>query len=190
MQLDINTEGTFLFPPSGYSDANVYVKFWSDVPITDGVLSNITVGYAEFIRKESIAAGVRWGIQYDRENDKELHSKNPAREAAADIARQAAYDVFIDNWHETRPRRIRADYARAIARAGQLYYYSAALSNDDQDKVLGSTIALGSRQMTVNEIEDTFQLREIRPHFQDPEVTSSERLEDLRVEMQRLRGLV
>lgn len=186
VHLDPMDDGTFLFPPSEYPDASSFARFWNSVKISDGVLSNITVGYAEFIRKEAIKAGNGWGMVYDRENEAELHHKSPDREAAADAARAKAYDAFIAEWYENHPKKIQSSYARSIARAGQLFYYSGALTVEQQDEVIASTMTLNGKDMTIQEIYSSYQLQEIRSHFQDPEVTSSERLEDLRIELQRL----
>jgi len=186
MHLDPTDDGTFLFPRSSYPDASSFVRFWQTVKISDGVLSNITVGYAERIRKEAIKVGAGWGVVYDREHEAELHHRIPAREAAADKARLEAYDEFIAKWHVHNPKSIKPAFARSIARAGQLFYYSAALSEQEQMEVVSSTMNVDGAVMTVHEINTLYQLHEIRAHFQDPEVTSSERLEDLRIELQRL----
>ena len=181
-------DATFLFPPATYADATEYIRFWLTIPVSDGTLANITVGYAELMRKEAIAAGNGWGVIYDRENDAELHHKRPEREAAADRARASAYEEFIGGWYANNPKEIRAPHARTIARAGQIFFFSAALSREQQDEVLRSTMSLADSAQTVRDIYSDYRLHYIRNHFQLPAVTSSELLLDIRLELQKLRG--
>ncbi|MCU1585483.1 MAG: hypothetical protein JWM49_2039 [Microbacteriaceae bacterium] len=42
--------------------------------------------------------------------------------------------------------------------------------------------------LSVSDIEELYQLRNIRDYFQDPEVTAAERLEDIRIELRELKS--
>lgn len=148
VHLTSNDEGTFLFPPTSFDSVESYAKFWTAVPISDGILANITLGYAEMIRKQSIAVGVRWGHTYDNAHARELHQGSDRSKAEALAARDAAYNAYFEEWHQTRPRRIKADYARSVARTGQLSYYRGSLSSADQDAIHASTISIGGKDLT------------------------------------------
>ena len=186
VRLEPKEEGTFLFPPTRYRDAQDYAQFWTTVPISDGVLANITAGYADMVRRQLTSDGITWGHRYDAAHEKDLHSGSEASIAAARRAREKAYEEWVEEWHLTKPRRIRAGSARTIARAGQLYYYTAGLSEEDKELIHSSTLFVEGNDWTVEQVEATFQLRNIREHFQDPEVTAAERLEDLRQELRLL----
>ena len=186
VKLTPRDDGTFLFPPTSYKDEADYVSFWSNVPISDGVLSNITAGYAELIRKQLNAEKVPWGHRYDHEHAKDLHEGTEQQKDAARYRRSVEYEKFRLEWHKTYPERIKANSARAIARAGQIYYFATALSEEDRAVVRSSTLAVGDVDLTITEVVDRYQLRKLRPNFQDPEVTAAERLEDLRQELQRM----
>ena len=190
MHFDLDEDGTFLFPPATYGDgtAAAYVKFWLEVPISDSILGNITVGYAELMRKEAIATGIRWGAGYDKEHYAELHHPNRAREAAADLAREAAYEDFMGGWYANNPKEIKGQHTRLIARAAQLFFFSRVLNDEDQNSVLESTLTINGQDRTVRDIYSSYRLKHIRSHFQLPAVTSSELLLDIRLELQKLRG--
>ena len=183
-------DGTFLFPPTTYEDASDFANFWMSVPISDGVLSNITAGYADLIRRLKDVEDVQWSQKYDTEHRKELLNGSDTAKAAARAKRSTAYDAFIAEWHESHPPRIKAGTARTIARAGQLYYFANALSDEDRDTIYSSTMTLGDKQMSVDDIMTRYQTYNIREYFQDPEVTAAERLEDLRQELRRMQGAV
>jgi hypothetical protein len=192
VHLTPTNDGTFLFPPVAYgtnpdgNDLNEYVKFWTTAPISDGVLSNITSGYADLIRRQKIADGAVWAQGYDALHHKALHSNNETVKNAALADRAAAYAAFEEEWHKTRPAKIKAGTARSIARAGQLGYYGAALSDEDRVTVNQSTMLIGDEEITVFDIIGRYRLLEIRDNFQDPDSTAAERLEDLRQELRRM----
>lgn len=183
-------DGTFLFPPTTYEDAADYANFWTNVPISDGVLSNITSGYADLIRRQKDFVDVQWAQEYDANHRKELLNGSDSGKAAARAKRATAYDTFIAGWHEDYPARIKAGTARTIARAGQLYYFATALSDVDRDTIYASTMQLGDREISVDDLTTRYQTSRIREYFQDPEVTAAERLEDLRQELRRMQGAV
>ena len=85
-------------------------------------------------------------------------------------------------------KEIKAPHARTIARAGQIFSFSAALNREDQSEVLGSTMSLAGSAQSVRDIYSDYRLEYIRTHFQLPAITSSELLLDIRLELQKLRG--
>jgi hypothetical protein len=188
VRLEPRDDGTFLFPPASYTDVAAYVNFWITVPISDSVLTNITKGYADLIRRQGVVVGSAWAQPYDYAHKNESTSSKDAVRAAANRARIAAHQVVMDEWFETHPERIKAGAARSIARAGQLFYYSSALSDEDKVEVKKSTMMVGDKELTIAEIESLYQLREIREHFQDLDANAADRLEDIRIELQRLQG--
>ncbi|MCU1585484.1 MAG: hypothetical protein JWM49_2040 [Microbacteriaceae bacterium] len=134
MHLEPLDQGTFLFPPATYTGIADYVNFWTTVPISDGVLANITAGYAEMIRLQLIAASVTWGHKYDAEHHKELHTGSDEKKIEVRKKRDGAHMVFVEEWHESHPRRIKPNIARSIARAGQLYFFHTSLSDEDSSE--------------------------------------------------------
>jgi hypothetical protein len=189
MHLTSNDVGTFLFPPVTYDSVDSYVKFWMTAPISDGVLSNITLAYDELIRRQWLSASVTWGHIYDNAHARELHNGTEKSKAEALAARNVAYNAAVEEWHVTRPKRIKADYARAVARAGQLSYYRTAFAETDQELINRFTISVGDQDMTVLEVVLSYQLGEIRPDFHDLASTSAERLEDIRTELRRMQQI-
>ncbi|SEO09495.1 hypothetical protein [Cryobacterium luteum] len=181
-------EGTFLFPPEKYPDAAAYLQFWNTTPISDGILANICAARAELMRKRSVAAGVAWGRWYDGVNEAELHHKNPSREAIADAARAVAYDAYMVEWWGDIPHKIAATAARRIVRAGQMYWYQNSIYEEDRVDVLKTTIRLSDSDLTPEEVCARYQLNEIRTSFCETTVTVAERLEDVRLELQHIRG--
>jgi hypothetical protein len=187
MHLEMNDEGTFLFPPAKYESMASYVRFWTNVPISDGVLSNIILGYADLVRRQADSSSLSWSHRYDAIHEKELHSSNDAKKAAAVTARDAAYHVHMVDFYRKHPIRIKADFARAVARAGQACYFASALPEEEKVEVRASTVTVGDTEMSIAEVTKLYQLQEIRESFQDPEVTAAERLEDLRIELRQMR---
>lgn len=187
VHLAMKDEGTFLFPPARYDSMASYANFWANVPISDGVLSNIILGYADLVRQQASSESVRWGHRYDAVNEKELHHSSEARKSAAKAAREVAYNAHMADFYRAHPVRIKADFARAVARAGQAAYFATALTAEETEEVRLSTVTVGDTEMSLREVTALYQLGEIRENFQDPEVTAAERLEDLRVELRQMR---
>jgi hypothetical protein len=182
-------DGTFLFPPASYADLASYADFWTRVPISDGVLSNITAGYADLIRRQGTFVGVEWGQRYDAQHKIELSQGSEKSRDAALLVRTEGHTAMMAEWHATHPERIKAGTARSIARAGQLVFFRSALKSSDQAELLESTITVGDEELTIAEVAARYQLSAIREYFQDPDVTTAERLEDLRVELRRMQGV-
>jgi hypothetical protein len=187
MHLEMNDEGTFLFPPAKYESMASYVRFWTNVPISDGVLSNIILGYADLVRQQANSVSVQWGHRYDAMNEKELHHSNATRKADAKAARDVAYNAHMAEFYKAHPVRIKADWARAVARAGQAAFFAGALSDADVEEIAAATVTVGDHEMSIRDVAITYQLSSIRESFQDPEVTAAERLEDLRIELRQMR---
>ena len=185
--LEIKDEGTFLFPPAKYESMASYAKFWSNVPISDGVLANITVGYADLVRRQADSSGSTWGHRYDAVNEKALHHSNDTKKTAAVEARDVAYYAHMAAFYEEHPVRIKADFARAIARAGQACYFASALPLEEMDEIHEATVTVGQEELSIFDVTKRYQLGDIRDYFQNPEVTAAERLEDLRVEIRKMR---
>jgi hypothetical protein len=188
MTFDSFAEGTFLFPPEKYPDAAAYLQFWNTVPISDGILANISAARAELLRKRSIATGVSWGHIYDAKNTLELHHKNPRREAIADAARAVAYEAHMTEWWGDKPKEIYPQVARRIVRAGQMFWYQYSLDEEDRMEVLTTTVRFGGKDLTLEQACDRYNLGEIRTSFREPAVTAADLLDDVRVEIQRLQG--
>ena len=187
VKLEPREDGTFLFPPTKYDDMAHYVDFWMKVPISDAVLSNITAGHADLVRRQLDAASTDWAIEYDIAHRKELTTGSDDAIRAAKASRELAHDEFVDKYFTQHPQKIRPVDARSIARAGQLSYHRAALSPNEEEAVHEATMYLRDGELSVGDIVDRYQLGELRGYFQDPEVTASERLEDLRLELRSLR---
>lgn len=186
MRFESSDEGTFLFPPASYASVVAYANFWARVPISDGVLSNITAGYADLIRRQKIAESTVWGQRYDDAHDQELHHGTDSARAAARDRRSKAYDDYMQKWHETYPEKIKAGSARSVARAAQAYFYSGVLVEAEREEIYSATILLSANQVTIADVADLYQLHRIRDFFQDPDVTAAERLEDIRVELRNM----
>ena len=185
--LEIKDEGTFLFPPATYESMASYARFWSNVPISDGVLANITLGYADLVRRQADSSSLTWGHRYDAIHEKELHHSNATKKAAAVTARDLAYHEHMAAFYRTHPIRIKADFARAISRAGQAWYFATALSLEEKREIRESTVTVGGEELSISDVSERYQLHDIRDYFQNPEVTAAERLEDLRVEIRKMR---
>jgi hypothetical protein len=183
VRLESNDVGTFLFPPSSYSDVSEYLSFWGNVDISDGVLANITAGYADLVRRQTNLLSVDWGHKYDRENEHALRQGSPESREAARESRDAAHIEMQSEWYVTHPPRIKATWARNIARAGQISYFRTALDEARWDDIVGSTIMVGTEEITVRDANERYQLGQIREYFVDPEVSAAERLEQLRQDL-------
>lgn len=188
VHLESRDEGTFLFPPTSYRDVQHYADFWMNAPISDGVLSNITAGYNELMRVQVNAVTGEWRRPYDIQHEKELTRGSRTDIEAATERRTQAYNDMLAGWHADHPAKIRAGTARTIARVGQLVYYTSSLSDEDAEVIRSSTVAIGDQTFTCVEAFKRYQLGALRDHFQDPDITSAERLEDLRQELRNLRS--
>jgi hypothetical protein len=188
VRLESNDEGTFLFPPAVYENSAAYLRFWANVPISDGVLANVSAGYADSIRRQTNLLGVDWGHIYDREHEVQLHQGSTTSREAAREQRNVAHSAMLAEFYETHPPRIKAGFARTVARAGQIYFYQASLDKADVAEVLASTVQLGSETLTVLDVQGRYKLSDIRDYFQDPEISAAERLEDLRIELRTAAG--
>ena len=186
MNLTPCDNGTFLFPPSNYKNTTEYVDFWCSVPISDGVLGNITAGYADLVRRQLNAEKVPWGHRYDYQHSKDLTSGTEQQKDAARYRRSVDYEKFKIGWYKTYPEGIRAGAARSIARAGQMCHFASGWNADDAAVIRASTLRIHSEDLTVEGIVGRYQLDKIRAYFQDPRVTAAERLEDVRQELQRI----
>ena len=195
VHLTPNEDGTFLFPPTQYgstpgkSELGAYVTFWTSAPISDGVLTNITSGYADLVRRQKIVEGHAWAARYDVAHRSALTTGSAASQNAAQVERDRAYEEFFANWHVTNPAKIRAASARSIARAGQLSFFATALSDEDGKQVDDSTLNINGVDMTVSQIVEQYRLGELRDYFQDPDATAAERLEDLRQELRKMQKI-
>lgn len=185
----MNDKGTFLFPPASYENLASYAHFWAAVPISDGILSNIILGYADRVRQQADSSGLQWSFRYDAKNSSALHSTSPNRKAKAEADRADAFADHMAKFYETHPVRIPADSARAIARAGQAAYYCYVLTQEEIDELADSTVTVGGTDMSIDDVTGFYLLNEIRGSFQDPQVTTAERLEDVRLELRTIRGL-
>lgn len=186
MHLDQANDGTFLFPPYSYADVEDFAQFWLSVPISDGILANIRAGYADRNRQELDLYSTKWAVAYDREHQRDLFKGSASRQAKADADRVEAYDAARKAWSEQNPMVISPPHARAIARAGQMSFYSWMLGEQGSAEIDDATLWIGYTQMTVAEIVATYRLEYLRAHFQDPQVMASELLEDIRIELRKL----
>jgi hypothetical protein len=181
------SEGTFLFPPASYESVAQYTDFWANAPISDGVLSNITAGYADLIRRQANLLSVDWGHKYDAEHSRELHHGSKASMDAARKHREDAYLDHLAGWYISHPPKVKAGTARTVARAAQTVYFSSAFSDpNDRAEIQSSTMDLAGEILSVRDIVARYQMDKLRDYFQDPDVTTAERLEDLRIELQRM----
>ena len=180
-------EGTFLFPPASYTGTDQFLTFWGNVQITDGVLSNITAGYAELIRRQANLISVDWGHKYDAVHKNDLHHGSKASQDEAAVTREKAYVSHLAEWYKTHPMKIKAGTARPVARAMQMFYYSSAFKDQsDMVEVQSATVEVLGEVLTTRQVTDVYQGGSLRDYFQDPSVTTAERMEDLRIELQRM----
>lgn len=188
VKLDQNDVGTFLYPPSSYSDLTSYVNFWATVEISDGILGNLTAAYADLIRKQNVAAAADFIAKYDR-NHPEIRSANEKKREIAIDERGTAYARHTNDFEDSQPQVINPTVARSIARAGQMYYYSSILTEEEDRQLRKATMRIGSSDRTVEEICIRYHLKDLRAYFQEPSVTASERLEDIRTELRRIQNM-
>ncbi|MEC5148801.1 hypothetical protein [Cryobacterium sp. GrIS_2_6] len=142
MRLEPRDDGTFLFPPSAYSDVASYADFWTRVEISDGVLANITKGYADLIRTQVSNLGVNWSHKYDYDHDQELHHGSESSRDTARARRTAAWDKVKADVYTRCPEKIKAGTARTIARAGQAVFYRSALPDENHDELTQATMSI------------------------------------------------
>lgn len=187
--LTYEQRGTFLYPPLEYAGANDYIEFWSNVPISDGVLSNIRAGYAEAVRKDLDHALFVWAREYDAKHSRALQSPLDKKREKALEERQAAGDAYRVEYMKGAPERLHPTQTRTIARVGQMINNIQILNQDDADAVRSHRVQLGPGWTpTVEEVDELFQLGRIYEYFEDPDVTASERLEDVRLEIRGMRA--
>ena len=156
MHLEPRNDGTFLVPPASYESAAEFAMFWINVPISDEVLSNIAAGYAALMRKQRDLVQIRWLAAAKKELK--------LAKFGFDVAGVGTLDEHIAAWQETYPERIKADEVRAIARAGQLYYYSSVVG---YEACVGDlTLMIGGEEMSVKDIAERYQLGELRLCFE------------------------
>lgn len=186
MHLVPKPDGTFLFPPFAYADVQTYADFWMNVSISDGILSNITAGYDDLIEEQANPVGTAWRLQYDSINAKELAKGDHDTHQRAMEKRTAAHRKHMAEWRAQRPAHILAVDARTIARAGQLSFHRAGLNSAGEELVNGSTMSVSGKDMTVLEIVETYQLGDLRNYFQEPEMSTAERIEGLRDDFRQL----
>ena len=188
MRLEPSDEGTFLFPPARYTSVAAYAEFWAKVPISDGILANVTAGYAKMIHLQKTLEEIEWVRSYDRAH--KLGVKGPASKKMMDayIGRPAACAAHLAEWHKPFPEGIKADMVRNIARAGQVSFFRSAFDPAGQAEIMAWTILVGDEYLSVLDVEKRYQLGCLRPYFQDPDRTAAA-LEVVRVERPRMQGV-
>lgn len=176
---EYNQTGTFLYPPKARSAAQ-HLAFWENCPVADAVLDNICLGYEEWragwrgLKMNELLA------QYDHKNKvdpiKLRFGTLPAHVAAPRNAAIAKLDNELDN---ERPRSINALNAKAIARAGQMWWYASDLNEAERAVVYAHRVELRNSIQTVEELAYKYQVMNLRDSFEDPQRTMLRRLKQL-----------
>lgn len=189
VRLEPRDEGSFLYPPETCANLEAYTNFWLNVPIPESILGNVCAGYDDLIRGLRDAERLRWMAAYDRENGASLHHKDPSIALAAAEERELADYMHIDNWHrENHPSQLPPTAIRSVVRAGQMAWYRYLLPEEDQERVLDMTFLVRQTDMPISKMVHRYLLSDLRDSFRDPEITASERLEDIRLELRRLQS--
>lgn len=186
VQLSPSKDGTFLYPPENWSSAEEYASFWMTVPVSDAVLGNVSAGYAELVRHDAVLDASSWTAKWDYAHRRELDSTSESVVRRAVEKRQEEWDDHYAAWCAERHERIRPNDARAIARVGQLVYFSSSLPDEAQEAIWQSTLRVDNAEKSVGQVYEEYRLGELRDYFQDPEATAAEKLEDLRLELRRM----
>ncbi|WAC50295.1 hypothetical protein [Frigoribacterium sp. SL97] len=192
VELRFSSEGSFLYPPERWESTDgdgglrSYLDFWSRVEISDGVLGNVTTGYAELIRHEASLDSSQWTAHFNSAHYKVLNGGSETAVRRVLEQRDSEWEAHFAEWASQRHMRIRPNDVRAIARAGQLWYFSGSLPEEAQTVIWESTMRVNDSETTVGRVYTDYRLEELREYFQDPETTAAEKLEDLRLELRRM----
>jgi hypothetical protein len=181
---EYNRTGTFLFPPATRSAAQ-HIAFWETCEIDDSVLENISLGYEKWAHDWQDGQVRKWlmdvyypSVRLDKwkGNDNQLsHAQIAAREsAAAEYAK-----TQLDPIH---PKKISSVDARNVARAGQLFFYSSDLTEEDRAAVDASMIPFRHGPVSVEDTVTRFNLIRMRPFFAGQTRALVESLDQIRVE--------
>lgn len=176
---EYNQTGTFLYPPKARS-AEQHLAFWESCPVADAVLDNICLGYEEWRANWRATKMNEMLAQYDHKNRvdpvKLQFGTLPAHVAASRNAAIAQLDEELDG---VRPRRIDALNAKAVARAGQMWWYAPDLDEADRATVMAYPIEMRNSVQTVEELAYKYQVMNLRDSFEDPQRTMLRRLKQL-----------
>lgn len=153
------SEGTFAFPPRPTS-ADQVVQFWSNVPVSDEVLSSTQAAFAE--RKSAT-----WGSAVDkylRDNPQPLEASDAARDGYNEAVRIVASESVAERCgpdlgpYETRP----------VVRATKMWAEAHALPEHERLRVHSTVVTtpqLGPT--TVEDVVTTYRSHELLPSMVD-----------------------
>lgn len=182
--LDYNMTGTFLFPPRP-RHAQQHIAFWMDCDVDDSILENISLGYERWAFAWHASQQDEWlKSTWYPENGIDPYKGDVDNISAAQIeAREEAASNYSDEvLSKLHPRRITPVDARAIARAGQIYYYSTDLDEMETATVEGHLVPLRNETLSVSEVVAKYNLSGIRPFFSGSTRAIVESLDQIRSE--------
>lgn len=182
--IDYNMAGTFLFPPRPRSAAQ-HIAFWESCDIDDSILENICLGYEKWAYNWHEEQQRQWLFKtWYAENGIDPYRGQGDNISPAQIAsrEEAARDYSTEVLSKTHPRRISPTDARAVARAGQMYYFSSDLSDEDGALIDSHPIVLRGETLSAKEIVTMYNLTGLRGFFAGQTRAIVESLDQIRVE--------
>ncbi len=180
-----NRTGTFLFPPRPRS-AQQLIRFWTEVEIEDAVLETLSLGYERWADGWQRAQVSKWLDEVylpSQKIDRYKYRAGQINEAQRQAIAAAVGDYRRSSLEPVHPERIPAMDARTVARAGQMWFYAGALSEEDQQLVDEHSVLVGDRPESVAQVVDRYNLRGIRDWFAGPTRAIVESLEQQRDDM-------
>lgn len=181
---EYNRTGTFLFPPRPRS-ATQQISFWTEVEIEDAVLENIALGYEKWAYAWHQAQKTKWlESEYFPRHRIDVF-KYRAGMLDAKITQQieaAVREHSKSVLEQTHPRAISPVDVRDVARAGQMYFWSGALPEEDQEVIDEYALIVEGKPMMVRDIVDRYSTASIRTWFAGPTRAIVESLEQVRLD--------
>ncbi|WP_022894570.1 hypothetical protein [Agromyces subbeticus] len=177
---EYNATGTFLYPPRARSFEQ-HVKFWANVPVSDGILDNVRYGYEEWKIRWHNATINSFRYEWQTSNRIKPGRITDKEQAALDAACEAESDR-LDGVH---PPAISSLNTRTIARVGMMVWNRTTLAEADQDRVLELKVDVGVER-SAREVFERFAIGNILDSFSEPNIEVLRSLNHLRREQMEI----
>jgi len=153
-------DASFEYPPRSYADANDLIMFWENVPVPASSLDALRLSYTGMVEAYADTAGEDAvnNLGNTRNDIEQMQESNPAKwmKLVRETREKGRTDALIE-WEKNAPINIQRHEARDVARGLQMWYYSGLVPDKERPRVLKHTVAVGSSQTTVADLQKTYK---------------------------------
>jgi hypothetical protein len=159
---EYNQDGSYAYPPAPRS-AEQHITFWESVPIPDTKLTATITAYKQMREQVGIEAAEeaveRWKVSNPDPTQFSTRAQKQGEKWSNDAG--AVYDAAFAQAVAPLPETIYRTSVRPLVRAHQMRLYSRPLPQSERQKVLDYELLVDGQVLTVQQIEDLYQLSQI-----------------------------